>query len=182
MISIMLKLGEFKFSISTAAYQSFTRSTAYRWQAQERYGQLPAQQYTGPGDDSISLSGDIYPDYAGGLHQLDSMRQEAAKGRPLLLVDGNGYIHGRWVILSIEDAQAVFFSDGTPRKMAFSLKIAQYVDDFISGGKGSVGIDQFARDFFRGEGSVDIGQAARDFFQENKPVAIDQAARDFFKG
>jgi phage protein U len=130
MINVMMRLGDFRFSISTAAYQSFSRSNGYRWQGQERFGQLPAQQYTGPGEHSISLSGDIYPDFSGaGLKQIDAMREEAIKGLPLILVDGNGYVWGRWVIQSIEDQQGVFFSDGTPRKMAFTLKIVQYGED-----------------------------------------------------
>jgi phage protein U len=130
MIGVMMMLGGFKFSISTAAYQGFNRSTGYRWQAQERFGQLPAQQYTGPGEDSITLSGDIYPSFAGGLHQIDSMRYEAGKGAPLQLVDGNGYVWGRWVIQSIEEAKEVFFSDGTARKQSFNMKICRYGEDF----------------------------------------------------
>jgi phage protein U len=61
MFGIMMQLGAFKFSLNTAAYQSLSHSTGYRWQGQERFGQLPAQQYTGPGEDSVTLSGDIYP-------------------------------------------------------------------------------------------------------------------------
>lgn len=129
MINVMMRLGAFNFSISTAAYQAFSRSTGYRWQAQARYGQLPAQQYTGPGEDSVTLAGDIYPDYAGGLHQIDTMRSEAAKGAPLLLVDGHGYVWGRWVIQSIEESKDTFLSNGVARKMSFTLKIARYGDD-----------------------------------------------------
>lgn len=129
MIDVMMRLGAFNFSINAAAYQSFLRSTGYRWQAQQRFGQLPAQQYTGPDADTITLSGDIYPEYAGGLYQIDDMRTEAGKGLPLLLVDGNGYIWGRWVIQSIDEEQMVFFGDGTPRKQAFSMQITPYGED-----------------------------------------------------
>ncbi|PPD17264.1 MAG: phage tail protein [Methylomonas sp.] len=129
MINIMMRLGRLTFSVSTAAYQDFTREANYRWQPQERYGQLPAQQFTGPGEENLSLSGDIYPDYAGGLGQLDAMRAEANQGLPLMLVDGRGYIWGKWVIKSIREQQAVFFSDGAPRKQSFSLDITRYGDD-----------------------------------------------------
>lgn len=131
MIGVMMMLGAFKFSISTAAYQTFSHSTTYRWQSQERFGQIPAMQYTGPGEDSITLSGDIYPSFAGGLHQLDFMRQCAENGTPLLMVDGRGFIWGRWVIQSIDDVREVFFSDGTARKQAFNLKIMRYVEDLV---------------------------------------------------
>lgn len=129
MTNILMRLGAFNFSISTAAYQSFSRSTQYRWQAQERFGRLPAQQYTGPGEDSITLDGEIYPDFAGGLHQIDFMRAEAIKGQPMLMVDGNGYVWQRWVILSIEEGKEVFLSNGVARKQTFTLKITQYGED-----------------------------------------------------
>lgn len=129
MIGIMMQLGAFKFSLNTAAYQSLSHSTGYRWQGQERFGQLPAQQYTGPGEDSVTLSGDIYPSFAGGIHQIQSMRTEAVKGLPMQLVDGNGYIWGRWVINSIEETKETFFSDGVARKQSFNLKMTRYGED-----------------------------------------------------
>jgi hypothetical protein len=122
----MMRLGAFTFSINSAAYNAFSRSTAYRWYAQERFGQLPAQQYTGPGEDSITLAGEIYPDYAGGLHQIEYMRTEAGKGLPLLLVDGNGYVLRYWCIQSIEETKEAFLSNGVGRKMTFNLKITRY--------------------------------------------------------
>jgi len=129
MISVMMQLGQFKFSLSTAAYQAFTRNSVFRWQAQERFGRFPAQQYTGPGEDTITLAGDIYPSFAGDLFQIADMRDMAFEGVPLLLVDGNGYVWGRWVIQSVDDAQETFFSDGTARKFSFVLKITRYGED-----------------------------------------------------
>lgn len=128
MIGVMMKLGEFKFSISTAAYQSFSRSSGFRWQAQERFGQMPAYQFTGLGNDEITLSGDIYPSYAGGIHQVDWMRFYAGQGKPLMMVDGKGYVWGKWVILSIDESQEIFFDNGVARKQTFNLKISRYVD------------------------------------------------------
>lgn len=125
----MMRIGQFNFSVSTAAYQDFTREVNYRWQPQERFGQIPAQQFTGLGEENISLSGDIYPDYAGGLGQLDNMRLEAGLGLPLMLVDGQGYIWGKWVIKSIREQQTIFFADGAPRKQSFSMEITRYGDD-----------------------------------------------------
>jgi phage protein U len=136
---VMMQLGAFQFSLGTAAYQAFTHSSNYRWQGIERFGQIPAQQYTGPGEESITLSGDIYPSFAGGLNQLNSMRAEAYKGTALTLVDGNGFAWGKWVILSIEEAQEVFFSDGTPRKMNFNLKLTRYNEDVAIAKGSSVG-------------------------------------------
>lgn len=120
---IMMKLGSYAFSIQSAAYQSFERSTAYAWASQERMGREAALQYVGPGEDAVSLSGVVF---AAGPVQAEAMRQEAAKGKPLLLVDGTGKIHGLWVVLSVTETGSVFFADGVARKTEFSLKLRYY--------------------------------------------------------
>ena len=68
---MLAKLGNFKFEVATAAYDKFSRSTKYRCPKQDQFGQMPAAQFTGKGDDTISLSGIIYPEHKAGLHQID---------------------------------------------------------------------------------------------------------------
>ncbi|MES9873170.1 MAG: phage tail protein [Candidatus Sedimenticola sp. 6PFRAG7] len=127
--SYMMKLGEYSFSLNTAAYQSLTRSCEYRWRAQDRTGRSPAQQYLGPGAETISLEGDIYPHFKGGLGQLESMRSEAGKGVPMILVDGTGRIWQQWVIKQVEETQRLLFNDGTPSKIEFRMQLTRYGED-----------------------------------------------------
>lgn len=126
---VMWKLGEFIFSRDTAAPQSLRRSTAYTWASQERFGRDPALQFTGRGADTIDLDGVIYPQYRGGLGQLDAMRNLAGSGKPQMLVDGRGNVYGKWSILSVEETGSVFLSDGTPRKVEFRLSLQSYGED-----------------------------------------------------
>ncbi|WP_199237391.1 phage tail protein [Azospirillum sp. TSH64] len=134
----MLALGEYRFSIDTAAYQTLQRSTEYRWPSQDRLGRAPALQFLGPGTDQISLAGTIFPQFRGGIGQLDKLRAEAGKGEPLLLVDGRGRVHGKYVVTKIEETQALFLSDGTPRKVDFSLELLRYGDDSERGSEANV--------------------------------------------
>lgn len=124
--SVMLKLGSYKFSLETATYQELTRTTKYRWQASERIGNVSALQFLGESNPAITLTGASYPYFKGGTKQLDAMRAEAAKGKPLLLVDGLGVVHGYWVITNIEERQSVIGSQGIPRKINFTLGITYY--------------------------------------------------------
>jgi phage protein U len=128
MSDVMMKLGAFTFRVDTAAYQQLTRATEYRWPGQERIGQANALQYTGPGADTITLTGVVYPQFRGGLSQIEDMRTEAAKGQPLLLVDGRGRIHGRWVIERVEETQDAFFIAGAPKRQRFTLQLRKYDD------------------------------------------------------
>lgn len=121
--TVMMQLGSFQFSVNTAAYQELRRRTAYTWASQDRFGRSPNLQFTGPGEDTITLSGVIYTEYRGGIGQLDAMRGMASRGMPLLLVDGYGRLLGRWAILSVEEGQTVFAAFGRPRKQEFTLQL-----------------------------------------------------------
>lgn len=129
MTDVMMGLGEYRFSISTAAYQELKRTSPYRWAAQNRVGQRPALQYIGPGQETIELSGDLYPLYKGGIGQMDKMRKEAGAGQPLILVDGLGTIWGKWCIEEIQETQTIFLPGGIPKKQSFSLRLSHYGED-----------------------------------------------------
>lgn len=129
MTDVMMMLGTYEFSIETAAYDTLTRTHAYRWPKQDRLGRLPARQFVGPDAGSLTLRGTVFPTYAGGLGQIDAMRAEASQGASLLLVDGRGFIWGDWVIERIEETQRRQFRDGVPRRIDFTVKLSEYGAD-----------------------------------------------------
>lgn len=128
MKEIMLQLGDYQFSISTAAYQNLRRVTEYRWQGQERIHQLDALQFTGKNKDSITLDGVVFPTYKSGIGQLNDMRTLADIGEPQQLVDGLGKVHGLWVIERINEDQSVFAQAGVALRQKFTLQIRKYSD------------------------------------------------------
>ncbi len=125
----LMALGDYRFSGRTAAYDELERSTAYRWQAQDRLGERPAQQYLGIGAEEISLRGVIYPHHRGGLGQIEAMRSEAGRGEPLMLTGADGYVRGKWCIARIEESQRLFHVDGSPRQVEFRLRLVRYGAD-----------------------------------------------------
>ncbi|QKC92978.1 phage tail protein [Mesorhizobium sp. NZP2234] len=122
-------LGPFRFSLSTAAYQSLVQAVEYRWVSQERIGRAPAMQFVGPGHTSFTLSGVVYPAFRGGLGQLDAMRAIAATGAPQMLVSGLGGIFGLFVIMGVDETQTFFLNNGAPRKQEFNLDLKSYGAD-----------------------------------------------------
>lgn len=124
--SVMLGLGDYRFSLETAAYQQFQQSTSYLWPEQQRFGRETSLQFLGQGVKEINLSGVIYPEYRGGFSQLRHMEAEAQKGVPLLLFTGTGKVLGLWVILSISETGSIFRKNGAARKVEFSLKLKYY--------------------------------------------------------
>ena len=132
----LMTLGDYRFSIGTAAYDELARTTEYRWARQDRLGRPPARQYLGPGDDTIDLRGTVLTTHRGGTGQVDAMRAEAGRGEPLRLVSGTGTVFGLWVILRIRETGRVFLEGGVPRRIDFELQLGYYGEDADRAGQG----------------------------------------------
>lgn len=128
---MMLALGMFVFSLSTAAYQELQRQTEWRHASNSRIGAAPARQFTGRGDDSITLPGVILPELAGSALSLDVLRQMANTGKAWPVVEGSGRIYGLWIIESLSETKTIFFRDGTPRRIEFTITLKRIDDDRI---------------------------------------------------
>lgn len=139
-MDILMTLGDseqqFRFAIDTAAYQGLTRRTEWRWPAQERLWNEPARQFTGKGNDEITLEGVILPAFRGGIGQIKAMRAladraltDASGARPLLLVTGYGEVLGEWVITAIEEEQPLIGPSGAPIEQRFRLTLGAYARD-----------------------------------------------------
>lgn len=132
-MAVMMGLGGFRFSISTAAYQQLERTNEYRWQSQERIGRHPAMQYLGEGHTTVRLSGVIYPSFKGGIKQIDALRGRAGTGSPQFLASTYGRIFGQFVIMSVGEVQTFFLANGAPRKVEFTLEMKSYGEDGFGG-------------------------------------------------
>lgn len=123
---VLLMLGSFAFSLNTAVFQSQERTTDYRWASIERFGQNDAMQFTGFGDDVITLPGVIYPNFQGGAGQVEQLRQLAAQGQPQRLISATGTVMGYWVITRVRETQANYAADGSFLKQEFSVELKFY--------------------------------------------------------
>lgn len=123
MSEIMMQLGPFQFGLQTAAYQEFQRSTAYTWAAQARFGQDDTLQSTGPGEDTITLTGIVYPEHWGGTGQLDAMRALGGQAIAHTMVNGRGQMMGDWVIEGVDERGSVFGPAGIALAQEFTIKL-----------------------------------------------------------
>lgn len=121
---MMMILGMFPFSIPTAVYQQLQRSTNWRHPSNSRVGDMPAYQFTGRGEDTISLEGSIVPEF-GSQMSITALRVMGDTGKSWPLISGTGKVFGLYHIDDLQETQTIFFPDGTPKKIEFSLKMTQ---------------------------------------------------------
>ena len=123
---VLLNLGEFQFSLDTAAFEELQRVTQYIWAEVPRIGLNPALQFVGLEAETITLAGKIYPHFRGGLGQVDAMRAQAAAGKPLLMVDCLGSVKGFWCITKVEEGRRHLWVSGAPRLQEFTVELKYY--------------------------------------------------------
>lgn len=128
-VSMMMALGLFVFGLRTVPYQQLQRQSTWRHPSVSRVGARPARQFIGPGDDTITLSGILYPEVTGGKISLEAIKAMAAMGKSWPLIEGTGLFYGLFVIEEVAETHTHFFPDGAPRKIEFSLKLARTDDE-----------------------------------------------------
>ncbi|AXE93978.1 phage tail protein [Paraburkholderia terricola] len=129
---MMMSLGQFVFSLSTLAYQELQRRTSWKHASTSRVGGRNARQFTGPGDDTITLTGWFAPDQGiGKLSSLDELRTMADEGDAYALVDGTGTVYGAFVIEGLDEGQSLHQKDGTPRRVEFTLNLTRVDDGLV---------------------------------------------------
>ena len=125
----MLCLGLFVFSLDTLSYQELQRRTAWKHPTQSLVGARDASQFLGAGEDTITLSGSMVPEFAGDVASLDELRRMGNTGNAWVLVEGTGTVYGAYVITDLQETKSMFYVDGTPRKIEFTLSLRRVDQD-----------------------------------------------------
>jgi len=128
---MMLILGLFVFRLQTLPYQTMQRNVDYRWPSNSRIGLRPALQFLGVGEEKITLSGVLMPEITGGKVSMQLLDAMAVDGRAWPMLEGTGTIYGMFVVNSVSETRSEFFSDGSARRIEFSLTLTR-VDESLS--------------------------------------------------
>ncbi|WP_192457697.1 phage tail protein [Musicola keenii] len=137
---MMMMLGLFPFMLSTTPYQSLEQQLTWRHVKNERVGKFARYQYVGPGDDKVTLSGELYPEITGGDMSLSMLTAMASTGKAWPLIEGTGRIYGMYVITGINETRSLFFDNGKARHISFSLSLERVNEDLreMLGGTGDI--------------------------------------------
>ncbi|KAF3999209.1 phage tail protein [Glaciimonas immobilis] len=148
---MMMALGMFVFSLPTLAYQELQRQTEWKHVSNARVGARDAFQYTGKGDDTITLSGWIAPELTGSLYALDALRLMADTGKSWILIQGTGRIYGAYIITSMTEGKTHLGSDGDPARVEFAITL-KCTDDDVHNAINNLGNIGTLRDMLNLEG------------------------------
>jgi hypothetical protein len=125
----MAKIGNFLFEADGTTFSGMDRESEYVWQSQKRLGLSPSRQYMGQGEDTVQITGTIYPHMSGGLGSINKLRALAKTGKPQVLSytdEKQGQYMGKWAIDRIQENRSEFIKEGAPKKIEFTLSLARY--------------------------------------------------------
>ncbi|CAN7594902.1 phage tail protein [Variovorax paradoxus] len=125
----MLCLGLFVFALDTLSYQELQRRSSWKHASQARVGARNASQYLGPGDDVITLTGVVMPEFVGDPVSLSMLRLMADQGAAWVLVEGTGTIYGAFVITEMQETKTLFHVDGEARRIEFTITLQRVDED-----------------------------------------------------
>ncbi len=128
---MMMIYGMLPFMRQTLPYDELQHSTDYRWPTNSRVGRRASAQFIGSGDEKITLSGELRPEITGGAVSLLTLKAMADEGRAWPLIGGNGKIYGMYVTESVAATHSEFYSDGSARKITFTLSLLR-VDESLT--------------------------------------------------
>ena len=105
------------------------KSRNWRHVKNERINRSASWQYIGAGDDTITLSGLLYPEITGGEVSLTALTSQAYVGRPWPLIDGVGQIYGMYVITGLNTTRSELDRYGRARKIEFTVTFERVDED-----------------------------------------------------
>ncbi|WP_223306982.1 phage tail protein [Citrobacter sp. S-77] len=127
---VMMMLGDFAFSVDTAAYNQLAREAAWKWSEQGRIGQQSLLQYTGKNGRTVRVEGESHAFFGkSGTEAVDTLYDIADRAEPLLLVSGEGDVLGWWVVERFSDSTDRFLPGGGHRNKKWTLEMKHYADD-----------------------------------------------------
>lgn len=139
---MMMCYGFFVFSLKNLPYQTMKINKSWNYVANERVNRRPALQYTGPNNDTVTLSGSIYTEITNGRLSLELLERMAYLKTPLPLIEGTGVPLGFFVLVSVERTHSELNRNGSPLKIDFTMVLKKVdISDFFGDSKISDIID-----------------------------------------
>lgn len=119
----MMCYGLFVFSLKTIPFQTMKEDKDWNYASNSRVNKRAALQFTGNGNDVITLSGTLYPEITGGKLSLALLERMSDLGTAWPLIEGSGIPLGFFVMTSLKKTKTELLDNGSPRKIDFTIML-----------------------------------------------------------
>lgn len=135
----VLAIGPHIFATLPLSLQKIEEKTVANWPAVNRFGVGPARQFTGRGEDEISIEGLYFDHEWGGHADYMALKATQAAGQPVELIGwaAGGLaasVFGTVVILEVGATHEHIDFSGIGRKVSFTVKLAPFGGENAFGG------------------------------------------------
>lgn len=139
---MLASLGLFVFTLSTIPYQAKETSRSWRHSGSARVGMIESNQFTGPDNATVTISGTLHPELTGGLITISLLERMADTGAAWPYIKGTGEVVGLYVIKDIKYTESNILFHGRPRQIDFSMTLREVEDiDLIGEITSALGFD-----------------------------------------
>jgi phage protein U len=118
---MLYQLGAVQFDVAPLNTDSIDRSAATDFVPKDVIGRRPPLEAVGEGEETIRLSGRIFPKTLGGLGDMEALDLQRVAGFPLPLMRGDGMPMGFFVIETLTQRSSRLDGDGVGRIVDFDL-------------------------------------------------------------
>ena len=140
---VVMSLGPHIFYVplpdnDTPTFDVLDRDSTYTWIASQRLSRQPAMQFSGPGEENVSITGRLFPHHFGGLSTIDAMRESGSAVKILTLMRFHplidpagmaGIIVGRYGIKRVRTSDQKIGATGVAHKIDFTVELVKYGED-----------------------------------------------------
>lgn len=142
MSTLLMALGRHLFrsvypQMDNTPMDSFSREVQATWPSQQRLSRAPAMQFTGPGNDTITIEARILPHVFGGVNTIKEIEKSTKNGEVMRLfrfsasdiLPFSAHYLGNYVVTNMRVNETRIASDGNPTAIDFALELVRYGDD-----------------------------------------------------
>lgn len=130
---MLYMLGTLSLLTGGMSIDAMERNTSASIATKPLIGAYQAHEFTGEGDEEITLSGQILPQVLGGMNELETLHQMRRAGTRFPVLRGDGWRPGWFVITAISEQHREIVGNGVGFVVQHSITMVRTEADAGSG-------------------------------------------------
>lgn len=135
---MLYQVGPLTFDTFPLSLNAVERDAGADYAKHDLLNRRRGYEFEGPGDDTLTLSGECLPWHIGGLAQIDLAHQLRDAGGPVFVVRGDGGVAGWHVITNVRENHEMIGPSGVGFVVKHQLKLERCDDPGPAAGAGLI--------------------------------------------